>query len=174
MAAWATKDQARRHWMDGQAIDDVKLDELLQIATTACRKYAPKLRRSLADLATTNGTTTVTSETARFDEDLDPGAAITGAGIPAAATITAVIDETTATLSAAATATATAVEAVVVRAVPMDYMLATVLQAREAHNAAQRGEQDIIGVGDYAIRARPLTAAVKQLLRPQAGVPVVG
>lgn len=51
--------------------------------------------------------------------------------------------------------------------VPESYVLANVLQARELKNATTRGEQDIIGVGDYAIRARPLTAAVKQLLRPQ-------
>lgn len=50
---------------------------------------------------------------------------------------------------------------------PPSYVLANVLQARELFAAAQRGEQDVIGVGDYAIRARPLTAAVKQLLRPQ-------
>lgn len=51
--------------------------------------------------------------------------------------------------------------------VPTRYMLANVYQAREVYAASQRGEQDVIGVGDYAIRARPLTAAVKQLLRPQ-------
>ena len=52
--------------------------------------------------------------------------------------------------------------------VPEAYVLANVLQARELKNATARGEQDVIGVGDYAIRARPLTAAVKQLLRPQS------
>lgn len=51
--------------------------------------------------------------------------------------------------------------------VPRRYTLATIYQARELRAASQRGEQDVIGVGDYAIRARPLTAAVKQLLRPQ-------
>lgn len=54
------------------------------------------------------------------------------------------------------------------------YVLACIYQAREIYSASQRGEQDVIGVGDYAIRARPLTAAVKQLLRPQTGAPVVG
>jgi hypothetical protein len=52
--------------------------------------------------------------------------------------------------------------------VPQAYVLANVLQARELKNASARGEQDVIGVGDSAIRARPLTAAVKQLLRPQS------
>lgn len=49
---------------------------------------------------------------------------------------------------------------------PAAYVLANVLHARELRNAAARGEADVIGVGDYAIRARPLTAAVKSLLRP--------
>lgn len=57
--------------------------------------------------------------------------------------------------------------------VPDNYMLGTVYQARETWAAAQR-DGDVIGVGDFAIRSRPLTAAVKQLLRPQLGVPVVG
>jgi hypothetical protein len=48
------------------------------------------------------------------------------------------------------------------------------MQAREIYQAQQRGEQDVIGVGDYAIRARPLIAAVKSLLRPQQGRPRVG
>jgi hypothetical protein len=58
--------------------------------------------------------------------------------------------------------------------VPSRYVLATVYEAPEIWAASQRGEQDVIGVGDYAIRARPLTAAVKQLLPPARGVPVVG
>lgn len=58
--------------------------------------------------------------------------------------------------------------------VPERYVLANIYQARELYAASQRGEQDVIGVGDYAIRARPLTAAVKQLLRPQTVSWVVG
>lgn len=57
---------------------------------------------------------------------------------------------------------------------PTGYMLATVYQARECYAAASRDSGDLIGIGDYAIRARPLTAAVKALLRPQRGVPAVG
>lgn len=57
---------------------------------------------------------------------------------------------------------------------PKHYQLAAVFQARELRNAIQRGEADVIGVGDYAIRARPLTAAVKSLLRPQRGRPGIG
>lgn len=49
--------------------------------------------------------------------------------------------------------------------VPQHYMLGTVYQARETYAAAIR-DGDTIGVGDYAFRARPLTGAVKQLLRP--------
>lgn len=58
--------------------------------------------------------------------------------------------------------------------VPTSYKMATILHARELHNASKRGEQDVIGVGDFAIRARPLTAAVKQLLRPKRGFGGVG
>lgn len=56
---------------------------------------------------------------------------------------------------------------------PDRYMLACVYQARENYAAGQR-DGDIIGLGDFAIRARPLTASVKALLRPQPGRPKVG
>lgn len=105
MNAWATREDAFRHWPDAAGLDDDTLDELLDVATEQCADYAPGL--------------------------------------------------------------ATA-------AVPARYGLAVVYQARELWQAGQRGEQDVIGVGDYAIRARPLTAAVKQLLRPQRGTPAVG
>lgn len=58
--------------------------------------------------------------------------------------------------------------------VPTAYTIAQVMQAREIYQSAQRGEQDVIGVGDYAIRSRPLIAAVKSLLRPEHGRPGVG
>jgi hypothetical protein len=58
--------------------------------------------------------------------------------------------------------------------VPNAYTVAQVMQAREVYQAQQRGEQDVIGVGDYAIRSRPLIAAVKSLLRPERGIPGVG
>lgn len=57
--------------------------------------------------------------------------------------------------------------------IPVNYEQAVILQAREVYAAGQR-DGDVIGLGDYAIRARPLTATVKGLLRPQHGVPVVG
>ena len=58
--------------------------------------------------------------------------------------------------------------------VPQRYMLATIYQARELWAASKR-DGDVIGLGDgYALRSRPLTGAVKQLLRPQHGVPVLG
>ena len=58
--------------------------------------------------------------------------------------------------------------------VPHRYMLAVVYQTREIWAAGKR-DGDVIGTGDgYAIRSRPLTGAVKQLLRPQHGVPVLG
>lgn len=95
---WATREQARAHWSDAPADDDV-LDTLLAAAFPACEGYAPPLPEG------------------------DP--------------------------------------------VPPAYMLANVYHAREIWNASQRGEQDVIGIGEYAIRARPLTAAVKALLRPK-------
>lgn len=58
--------------------------------------------------------------------------------------------------------------------VPARYKLAVIYQAREVYTASQRDEADVIGIGEYAIRARPLTSAVKQLLRPQRGVPGIG
>lgn len=57
--------------------------------------------------------------------------------------------------------------------IPVRYMLATVYQAREVYAASSR-EGDVIGFGDFAIRSRPLTAAVKALLRPERGVKAVG
>ena len=56
---------------------------------------------------------------------------------------------------------------------PSRYVQACIYQAREVYAAGQR-DGDIIGLGDYAIRARPLTSTVKSLLRPQPGVPAVG
>jgi hypothetical protein len=50
--------------------------------------------------------------------------------------------------------------------VPVDYTIATVYQAREIYAASIR-EGDLIGAGDYAFRAVPLTRAVKALLRPE-------
>lgn len=67
-----------------------------------------------------------------------------------------------------------AVDAVYPTNVPTAYTLAQIMQARELYEAQQRGEQDVIGVGDYAIRARPLIAAVKSLLRPERGRPGIG
>lgn len=51
--------------------------------------------------------------------------------------------------------------------------LAAVYQARELAAAAARSG-DVIGVGDYAIRSRPLIDSVKALLRPRRGVPGIG
>jgi hypothetical protein len=86
--------------------------------------------------------------------------------LPADVTIAAVTSLTAATLSAAATASATAD----LTLIPTSLMIAVVYQAREVYAASVR-DGDLIGAGDYAIRARPLTASVKQLVRP-AGPPV--
>lgn len=52
-------------------------------------------------------------------------------------------------------------------AVPFNYTLAVILQARELWSAVKR-DGDVIGMADFAIRARPLTATVKSLLRPES------
>lgn len=178
MTVWATKAQARAHWADAIPLDDAVLDTLLFTSTRQCREYAPASKwRTLTDAATTSGSSTLTSALGAFTYK-DEGMLALGAGIPLATYISAVAapvapdtSVTTATMSATASATATGVQVLLL---PMNFMLATVYQARENYAASQRGEQDVIGVGDYAIRARPLTAAVKQLLRPQSGVPAVG
>lgn len=58
-------------------------------------------------------------------------------------------------------------------AVPETAVLACTLQARELYSAGLR-DGDVIGVGEYAIRSRPLTPTVKALLRPSRGRPVIG
>jgi len=57
--------------------------------------------------------------------------------------------------------------------VPLRYRRAVVLQARELYLARER-DGDVVGVGDYALRARPLSATVQALLRPERAVPSVG
>lgn len=52
--------------------------------------------------------------------------------------------------------------------IPARYRLAQILQAIENWNATRR-EGDVVGFGEegYAIRVRPLSTSVKQLLRPK-------
>ena len=59
--------------------------------------------------------------------------------------------------------------------VPAAWSRAVVLQARELWAAARR-DGDLIGASDTgtAIRARPLTGAVKSLLRPRRAQPRTG
>lgn len=57
--------------------------------------------------------------------------------------------------------------------VPAPAAMACILQARELYAASLR-DGDVIGGPDYAIRSRPLTGAVKALLRPDRGRPVIG
>ena len=56
--------------------------------------------------------------------------------------------------------------------VPLNYMLGCVYDAREIYAAGQR-DGDVIGFGDYVIRARPLTGTVRTLYRPEADPYVV-
>ncbi|MFW5473692.1 hypothetical protein ACOCJ5_10310 [Knoellia sp. CPCC 206450] len=58
---------------------------------------------------------------------------------------------------------------------PRRHELAVIFHARDLHTAAERkGDSDLVGVADYAIRARPLADAVRQLLRPRHAVPRFG
>lgn len=57
---------------------------------------------------------------------------------------------------------------------PTSYLLGLTYHARDLRTAILRGEGDVIGVGDFALRARELSAAVKALLRPKRGRPGVG
>lgn len=57
---------------------------------------------------------------------------------------------------------------------PERYRLAVILEAREIHTAQQRGEADVIDLGEYAIRARPLSSTVAALLRPRNPRPRFG
>lgn len=58
--------------------------------------------------------------------------------------------------------------------IPVAWSIATVLMAREIYNSATRDGQDVIGFGDYAIRARPLPDAVRARLRPERAFGAMG
>lgn len=58
--------------------------------------------------------------------------------------------------------------------VPDTYALAVIYQAADLWAAILRGDTDIIGVGDYALRRRPLSGTVRGLLRPETGLPPIG
>lgn len=169
---WASLTEARNHWPDAVAMDDAVLTDYLSAAYPAVYAYAPKLvEHVVTSCATTTASPLVTSSVGGFVAT-DVGRSVVGTGVPAAATILAVHSEFVAELSA--DATATGASDLTVSGIPTSYMLANVFQAREIAAAALRNEQDVIGVGEYAIRARPLTAAVKQLLRPVTKTMVVG
>lgn len=171
--AWATTTQAIAHWPDAEAIATATLQEILQVAYEGCYAYAPALvDRTVADAVITSASKLITSATAAFTSN-EVGRTVSGVGIPADAIIESYVSPTAVTLSAAATASGVDI-AVTISGVPTSYMQANIFQAREIFAAAQRGEQDVIGIGDYAIRARPLTAAVMQLLRPQQRFKAVG
>lgn len=58
-------------------------------------------------------------------------------------------------------------------AAPVRYRLAVIYQARELW-AAGRRNGDVIAGDTYVVRARDLTASVRQLLRPRRGRPGIG
>jgi hypothetical protein len=57
---------------------------------------------------------------------------------------------------------------------PERVRLGVVYQARDTWNAVLRDQTDVVGVGDYVIRARPLSGVVLGLWRPKRGRPGVG
>lgn len=85
-----------------------------EIATMGLTLVGKKVagHRTVADGATTNLSTTLTSATAAFVQD-DVGSPISGTGIPANATIASVESATSITLSAAATATGSSLALVI-------------------------------------------------------------
>ena len=91
-----------------------------------------------------------------------PPVAATPGQLPADVTVLSVTSLAAGTLSLPATASTSAA---VLTLLPVSLMLATVYQAREIYAASVR-DGDLIGVGDYGVRARPLTASVMQLVRP--------
>ena len=60
--------------------------------------------------------------------------------------------------------------------VPPGYTGAVAMLAQDTWNAYQRDTGDVIGFGDtgWPVRAKPLSASVKALLRPRQAVPRVG
>ena len=165
---WATVADAVNHWSESDGLDETDLTALLEAAHRSCATYAPALTpRTFADAVTTDGSTLVTSATGLFSST-DIGRVLAGTGIPEGATVSEVYDCESVALSVPAIATATAVS-VSVSGVPFSYTLAVVYQARDVWTAQQRGDSssDVVGVGDFgAVRARPLSAVVRQLLRP--------
>ncbi|MCW2901908.1 MAG: VWBp37 [Streptosporangiaceae bacterium] len=82
---------------------------------TNAGQYGPAGTRTVADGATTSGSTALTSATAAFTQG-DVGGAVSGTGIPAGTTIASVTNATTAVMSANATATATGVSVTILDA----------------------------------------------------------
>lgn len=170
---WATLADAHLHWIDSASLTDQMVNECLDAAYESVYAYAPKfIDKVVLSCSTSTTSALVTTATAGSFTATDVGRGVTGTGMPANAKVIAVHSGTEMVISGNATATGTA--DLLIAGVPMSYVIAHVYQAREIAAAALRGEQDVIGIGDYAIRARPLTASVKQLLRPATRVPVIG
>ena len=52
--------------------------------------------------------------------------------------------------------------------IPTTWVLANVYHARDLYQAGLR-EGDLIGLGDFVVRARPMTSTVRQLMDPPRG-----
>lgn len=55
-------------------------------------------------------------------------------------------------------------------AFPPRLRVALIMQAREVWRASER-EGDVLGVGEFTVRASDMTSAVRKLLRPRKGKP---
>lgn len=86
---------------------DMPMDGFLQLSLDVDAKAA-HITRVVTDAATTSASPTLTSATGAFVAN-DVGAPVSGTGIPAATTIIAVVNSTTATMSANASATGSGV-----------------------------------------------------------------
>jgi hypothetical protein len=171
MPSWASTAQAIRHWPDAAQLNVTRLEQLLASATRDVIAAAPASKwHMITPVTLTTGsaafTTTDVLGLTAADVELLAIPAVPGQ-LPVDVTVAAVSSATAGTLSAAALATTSSATLTLL---PVSFMLATVYQAREVYSASVR-DGDLIGAGDYAIRARPLTASVKQLVRP-AGPPI--
>jgi hypothetical protein len=116
--------------------------------------------RAPADVDTTNTSTTITSPTAQFT-NADVGSTITGAGIPALATIASVTSATTATLSAAATATATITATITATGTYIEFSASSVAAPSTATVVVAAGANAVVDTADetFTLRATPVNPA---------------
>lgn len=99
----AVIDQTEDRWINGAAYQG---DTCQDVTVFDPCSTTSDITNSVGDAATTSGSPTLTSSTAKFNRN-DVGLTISGSGIPASTTIQSINSSTSITLSANATATAT-------------------------------------------------------------------